>query len=162
MKLLKTLDEKFEISICVFLMSLMTVLIFAQVIMRYVFHSSLSWSEELSRYVFIWLIYIGVSYGSKQMKHLKIEAGLSIFPSAVRPYIVIIGDILFLVFSIFIIFTSSIVVNKQMMLGQSSPALGIPMTIIYAAPAVGFFLTSIRQVQTIIYRVKSMRSGGDL
>jgi len=140
----------------------MTVLIFAQVIMRYVFHSSLSWSEELSRYVFIWLIYIGVSYGSKQMKHLKIEAGLSIFPSAVRPYIVIIGDILFLVFSIFIIFTSSIVVNKQMMLGQSSPALGIPMTIIYAAPAVGFFLTSIRQVQTIIYRVKSMRSGGDL
>jgi len=64
--------------------------------------NSLVWSEELARYLFIWLIYIGISYGAKIMKHIKIEAALGLFPKKVRPVIVIIGDILFLGFSLFI------------------------------------------------------------
>lgn len=65
MKILKWLDNYLELTVSVFLMSLMTVLIFLQVIMRYVMHNSLSWSEELARYTFVWLIYIAISYGSK-------------------------------------------------------------------------------------------------
>lgn len=161
MKLLKAANEKFEIYICIFLMSLMAVLIFVQVVMRYVIQSSLSWSEELARYVFIWLIYIGVSYGAKQMKHLRIDAGLYLFPKKIRPYIIVIGDVLFLAFSVFIVATSYTVVKKQIFLGQSSPALGIPMYIIYAAPTVGFTLTAIRQLQTIIFRIKELKIGGE-
>ena len=57
MKILKWLDNYLELTVSVFLMSLMTVLIFLQVVMRYVMHNSLSWSEELARYTFVWLIY---------------------------------------------------------------------------------------------------------
>lgn len=42
---------------------------------------------------------------------------------------------------------------------KMSPALGIPYKFVYAAPMVGFLLTSIRQIQTIVYRVKSFKSG---
>ena len=62
-KILKFLNDYLEETICIILMSVMTIIIFIQVIMRYVMHNSLSWSEELARYCFIWLIYIGaVSY----------------------------------------------------------------------------------------------------
>lgn len=149
-------------TICIILMSLMTIIIFIQVIMRYVMDNSLVWSEELARYLFIWLIYIGISYGAKIMKHIKIEAALGLFPKKFRPIVVLIGDSLFLGFSVFIAYTAFTVVQKQLVLGQTSPAMQMPMWIIYAAPMVGFTLTSIRQIQTIVYRVKEMNRGGEL
>ena len=162
MKILKALDEKLELSICIFLMSSMTIIIFIQVIMRYVMRNSLVWSEELARYLFIWLIYMGISYGAKIMKHIKIEAALGLFPKKVRPFIVIIGDVLFLGFSLFITYTAFTVVQRQIGLGQKSPAIHMPMWIIYAAPMVGFALASIRQIQTILYRVKKLKVGGEI
>ncbi|WP_419821908.1 TRAP transporter small permease [Anoxybacterium hadale] len=162
MKILKALDEKLELTICILLMSLMTIIIFIQVIMRYVMANSLVWSEELARYLFIWLIYMGISYGAKIMKHIKIEAALGMFPKKIRPLVVILGDVLFLGFSIFIAYTAFTVVQKQLVLGQTSPAMQMPMWVIYAAPMVGFSLTAIRQIQTILFRVKEMNSGGEL
>ncbi len=157
MKFLKLLDDKLEMSICIVLMSTMSLLLFVQVIMRYVFGSSLSWSEELARYIFIWLIYLGISYGAKIMKHIKIEAALGLFPKRFRPYVVIIGDLIFLAFAIFITYTAYGVVKKQILLGQTSPAIGIPMWIVYSAPMVGFALTAIRQVQTLAHRLRALR-----
>jgi TRAP-type C4-dicarboxylate transport system permease small subunit len=157
MKILKWLDNYFEITICITLMSFMTLLLFVQVIMRRVFSQSLYWSEELARYVFIWLIYFGISYGTKIIKHIRIEAFLGIFPQKIRPYIVILGDLLFLVFAVFIIFTSFDLIQKQLMLKQESPAIHMPMAVVYAAPFVGFTLTAIRQIQTILFRIKELR-----
>lgn len=159
MDFLKWLDEKFEVTICSILMIVMTVLIFVQVIMRHVFNSSLTWSEELARYIFIWLIYIGISYGARIMKHIKIEAALEIYPKKIRPYVVIIGDILFLIFSVIIVYLAYDVVMMQVQLNQKSPAMQIPMWIMYSAPMVGFALTALRQIQVIIIRIKSIKGG---
>jgi TRAP-type C4-dicarboxylate transport system permease small subunit len=140
-------------------MSIMTILLFVQVIMRRVFSQSLYWSEELARYIFIWLIYFGISYGAKIVKHIRIEAFLAIFPKKIRPFVVILGDLLFLAFAIFIIFTSFELVKKQIILKQQSPAIHLPIAVVYAAPFVGFILTSIRQIQTIMFRIKELRKG---
>ena len=157
MKLLRLLNDKLEMSICIVLMSTMSILLAIQVFMRYVIGDSLSWSEELARYIFIWLIYLGISYGAKIMKHIKIEAALALFPMAMRPYVVILGDAIFMGFALFICYTGYGIVKKQMMLGQTSPAMGIPMWVVYAAPVVGFGLTAIRQLQTIIHRFRELR-----
>lgn len=76
MSILRFLDKYFEISISVFLLLFMTALIAIQVFMRYVMGEPLSWSEELARYVFIWLIYLMISYSAREMKHIKIDAAL--------------------------------------------------------------------------------------
>lgn len=159
MKILKALDEKFELYICIVLMSLMAVLIFFQVIMRYVFKNSLVWSEELARYFFIWLVYFGISYGARIRKHIKIEASLKLFPQKARPIVVIIGDVLFLAFAVFIVYSGAGLVQKQMMLNQLSPAMHVPMWFLYSAPVVGFFFSAIRQIQAIIYRIGLLKRG---
>ena len=57
MKALRFLDENIEKMLCVIALALMSAVIVAQVFCRYVLNSSLSWSEELARYLFIWMIY---------------------------------------------------------------------------------------------------------
>ena len=156
MKLLKLLDDKLEMFICIALMSIFTILLGVQVFMRYVAGASLSWSEELARYMFVWLVYIGISYGAKVMRHIKIDAGLYLFPKGIRRHVVILGDIIFLIFSLVIVYYAWGLVVRQYTLGQLSPAMQLPMWIVYLAPCVGFGLTAIREIQTIIYRVKHL------
>lgn len=152
-KFIHWLDEYLEITLCVALMSVMTVIIFIQVVMRYIFQNSLTWSEELARYCFIWLIYLGISYGCKIMKHIKIDAALKMFPQKTKPYVVILGELCVLAFSVYIVITGWNLTVFQAALGKTSPALGLPLQYVNAAPVAGFFLAAIRTMQTIYYRV---------
>ncbi|WP_242965247.1 TRAP transporter small permease [Petroclostridium xylanilyticum] len=160
--MLKFLDKHLEDYILVAFMAIMSVVIFFQVIMRYVFRSSLTWSEELARYLFVWIVYFAISYAVKERKHIKIEAALYLMPKNVRPYMPIIGDIIVFVFSAFIIVTSWEIVLRQASGGQISPAMRIPMQYIYAAPFVGFTLTAFRTIQVIILRIKNLKSGVEM
>jgi len=156
---LKWLDESLEKTICIILISAMTLLVFIQVIMRYIFQNSLSWSEELARYLFIWLIYIGISYGCKIMKHIKIDAGLKLFPVKARPYVVLLGDILVLGFAVYVVITGYQLVMLQVQMNKVSPALQLPLQYVNAAPMAGFALAAVRQVQAIVYRLNKLKKG---
>lgn len=156
-KIMRFLNYYLEETVCVILMSIMAVVIFIQVIMRYIMHNSLSWSEEFARYCFIWLIYVGVAYGCKLMKHIKIDAALRLFPEKVRPYIVILGELLVLTFAAYIVVAGVELTYRQWLFGKVSPALGLPLQYINAAPVVGFALVIIRQVQTIWFLVTEMQ-----
>ena len=152
--MLSFLDKNFEKIICVFLISLISLVLGFQVFMRYIMQASLGWSEELSRYCFVWLVFMGISFGAREMRHIKIDAGLFCFPKFLRKYVVIIGEVLFLIFSIWIAYLSIGLVEKQIMIEHLSPAMRIPMWVVYSAPLVGFTLTSIRVVQSIVYNFK--------
>ncbi len=158
-KVLHWLDENLESTLCMFLLSVFTVILFIQVVMRYVFNNSLSWSEELARYLFIWLVFIGISYGAKQMKHLKIDVFLNVFPKKFRPYVIIFADVVVLVFAVIVIYSAYSIVTQYMKMGSSSPALRIPTWFVQSSSIVGYVLTMIRQIQTIIYRIKELKAG---
>ena len=112
------------------LMFAMSIIIFIQVIMRYVFQNSLTWSEELARYMFVWLVYFAVSFTARREKHIRIDAAINLYPKKIRPYIEILSEIIVLAFSIFIAITGVTVV--------------------------GFVLTAIRQIECIIKRIKNL------
>ena len=156
-KIVDFLDNRLEMSICIVLMSVLSVVLFIQVFFRYVMGASLSWSEELARYMFIWLVYVGIAYGCKVMRHIKIDAGLYCFPKKARKSVVILGDIIFLVFCVVIVYYAWQLERKQIMFGQLSPAMQIPMWIPYGAPLVGFFLAGIREIETIIFRIRHLK-----
>lgn len=68
---------------------------------------------------------------------------------------------IFLAFALVIVYYSWGLVQKQILFGQLSPAMMIPMWIPYSAPCVGFILTVIRQVQTIIYRFQHLKEADE-
>ncbi len=138
------------------LMFAMSIIIFIQVIMRYVFQNSLTWSEELARYMFVWLVYFAVSFTARREKHIRIDAAINLYPKKIRPYIEILSEIIVLAFSVFIAITGVTVFQKITWSGQISPASGLPMQFVYVAPLVGFVLTAIRQIECIIKRIKNL------
>ena len=79
-KMLKWLDENLdEFLMGIFLIG-MVLIMGVQVLARYVFGASLSWSEEITRYLFIWSGFISVSYCTKKCISIKIEQFVAIFP----------------------------------------------------------------------------------
>lgn len=156
--MLKFLNEHLEDIFIIPLMIGMSVLIFVQVVMRYVFGNSLVWSEELARYLFVWLVYFSVSYTAKREKHIRIDAALMIYPKKARPYVEILSEVLIFLFSIFVVATSMTVVQKIAASGQHSPALGLPMHLVYAAPLLGFILTGFRSLQTIFKKIRNLKT----
>lgn len=156
MKIIKWLDEHIEESLLVVLSIVMTASITLQVFMRYVMNSSLSWSEELARYCFIWLVYIGISYGVKMQKHIKVDVVLQFIKNKQKIVIGIIANLIFLAFSLLIIVYGYDIAKQLLNWGQTSPALHIPMGYVYMATPVGFALTSIRLIQQIILQVLTL------
>ena len=66
-KILHWLDENLEEFLLVFFLIAMTLIMGIQVFCRYVLGQSLSWSEEITRYLFIWSGFLSVSYCSEKM-----------------------------------------------------------------------------------------------
>jgi TRAP-type C4-dicarboxylate transport system permease small subunit len=131
-KVLQFIDARIEEIIIVVSLAFMSILIGFQVFMRYIMASSLSWSEELGRYIFILVVNIGISYAVKMKKHIRVEVFTQWLPGRLRMFILIISDFIFLAFAVMIVFCGSDIALKIFNLNQNSPALEIPMGIIYA------------------------------
>ncbi len=66
------LKQPLELSLCVILVGIVGVT-FTQVLFRYIFHLSLAWSEELARYLFLWLAALASAYAFKTRSHFALR-----------------------------------------------------------------------------------------
>lgn len=158
MKILKILDEKLEEYLMVAMVMLMTALIFIQVIMRYIFGNSLAWSEELSRYLFLWSIWLGASYGIKTQGHIRLTVLTSRLSPRIQDIVGVIVYIIWFLFVLFLVVKGYELVAKIYVSGQTSIALRLPMWIAYASVPVGCTLMSFRMLQNE-YQVFKNRKG---
>ena len=161
MKLLRLLDDKFEEYIMVALTILMTALITLQVVMRYVFNNSLAWTEELSRYVFLWAIWIGASYGVKIKTHVRLTILTSRFGPRGQEVVGVFAYIVWLLFEIFLVVEGFVLVGNIYSSGQTSTALHLPMWIAYASVPVGCLLMTFRLLQNGYYTLRDRKKNQD-
>lgn len=150
MKVLKWLDEHLEEWLLVFLLAAVCITLMIQIIMRYVFNASLSWSEEFARYCFVWSTFLSVSYSIKKASMLRVDIIVQYLPKAARKVIDILMELIVLAFFAFLLYHSFAVVKRIAASGQTSPALGLPMVTVYAALIVGFALACIRGIQKLV------------
>ncbi|MGJ9383789.1 TRAP transporter small permease [Salipaludibacillus sp. CF4.18] len=156
MKIIKWLDDHFEEYLLIILSATMVFVIALQVFMRFIIGSSLIWSEELARYCFIWLVYIGISYGVKKQRHIKVDIVLLALKDRGKIILGILANIIFFVFAIFIIINGYVLSSELLSWGQTSPALDFPMGVVYLATPVGMSLTAIRIIQQIIKQIRTL------
>ena len=151
MPFLKFLDEHIEEYIVVVCLGAMSILIFTQVFLRYVVESSSSWSEELSRYLLIWMVNIGISYAVKKKTHVRITALDTVLSPSLKKALDILSNLLVLGFAGTIAFLGYQVVAFNQKMGQMSQAMEfLPMWVVYLAVPIGFGLTCIRVIQNLL------------
>ena len=122
MKKIVNVYNKFEEIFLVILLLVMVVLIFVQVVMRYCFNSSLSWSEELARILFIWVSWIGISLGQKKGEHIKITMVTDKLKGNAKKAILVLSDICTLAILGILCVKGTEVVMHIMGLGAAMPA----------------------------------------
>lgn len=154
MRILKNINEKFEEYFAAVLLVIMTVLIFFQVLSRFILNAPLAWSEETARYIFIWVIYISAALAVKKQEHIRVEIGLIILKGKARKVAYILSDIIFLIFTFFLVKNGIGLVEMLTKHGQISPAVGFSMNYIYAIIPIGYGLMAIRTIQNIILKIK--------
>ena len=109
----------------VIMLAVMTLDVLWGVFTRYVMADQASWSEELARFLLIWIGILGAAYASGQRMHLSID----LLP--VKPVRLIAGLIILFALSVMVVGGSRLVLLTAE-LGQTSPALGVPMSLVYA------------------------------
>ncbi|WP_093725617.1 TRAP transporter small permease [Terribacillus halophilus] len=162
MKPIRWLNRYVEECMMVCLLSVMVVVISAQIIMRFILGSSIGWSEELARYCFIWLVFIGISYGVKKQRHISIDAIYILLKGKQRVILHIIVNLLFLSFAVMLLIYGGKISTQIYLWGQSSPALQINMGLVYMAAPVSMLLTSWRIIQQLLQQFHLLRSGEKL
>jgi len=79
----KITDYAEETLIAAFL-GLMTLLTFANVVVRYVFNSNILWALELTVFLFAWMVLVGASYGVKKHFHIGVDVVINLAPNGLR------------------------------------------------------------------------------
>ena len=148
-KILKKIIDNLEEIIVVPLVAVMTAVIILQVIFRFVIRGSLPWSEELARYLMVWVTFVGASIGVKRGSHIGVEALVVVLPKKAQVVFKYVGIVIALIFSIIVFFVSISILRIQMMNNQISPAMRIPMWWAYGAIPTGTFLMAARFIQSL-------------
>lgn len=151
--------DKTEEFILVMMFALMVLVIFGQVIMRYVFNNSLSWSEELGKFLFVWISWFGISIGAKRKEHIKI----TMFVDKCSPKNALICEILseLVVFGICAV---TAYYGMELVISQAHvnfAGIRISMSWGYLSVVVGCVIMMLRNLIIIETSFDALRKGGD-
>ena len=145
---LDNLLVKTEAFLLITLISIMTVVVFLQVVFRYALKEPLYWSEELARYLFVWLSILGAALGLQKRGHFGLDFFHQMLPEKGKRLIEFL-IYLFIGVVIFVILIQGInLVQKT--IPQESPAMGISMGWAYACLPVGAALMAIHLLVIVV------------
>lgn len=131
---------------------IMMIVIFVQVFTRYVIFYSLPWSEELSRYLFVFIILIGINIAVSQEILIKIDALQNLFKSVrIRIAFDIFHSVIGIIACILIASYATDLFPVGMV--QKSPAMRIPMIIMYSVVFIGYVLSTIALILKLIEKI---------
>lgn len=109
---------------------------------RYALGEQAKWSEELARFLLVWVSLLGGAVAFGEKAHLGVDYFVGKFDPSARKFTAVFGQLVILVFAISIFIYGGIrVVNNALEMAQTTPALGWKMGHVYmAVPIAGFFI----------------------
>ncbi len=131
------------------LLAVMVVVVFTQVIFRFFIQQPLSWSEEVARYVFVWIIWMGAATVVREGGHPGMDLLTRCFPPAWQRVTELAMGLLFIATLVTIIFTGFGLVAGNM--SQPSPAMELPMGIPYAAIPLSACIMLVNLLCTVFF-----------
>jgi len=150
MKAFDRLDRAVEVAIAL-LFALMLVAGILQITNRFFFNISISWSEELQRYLNIWITFLAIPVGYRRGTHIGMNMLVDALPRAPQRLLLLLQEILWLVLALAIGYyaTEIMAVAKN----QSSSSLGVTMDKVYVAQVIGGAYLALIALRRLVTRL---------
>lgn len=147
MRVLSWLNLNVEKALASLLLAAIVLLIFGNVFMRYVMNASLSWGEELTLWLFVWFVWLGVSYAFHTGDHVRITVLRDVLSERARLCADVAVGLLVLGFLTVLTYECVKLILMPFVASQTSVVLGLPIPILYASASVGASLSALRVIQ---------------
>lgn len=151
-RVLKFIDDYFEEIIGVVMLAVCLTLIFIGVVMRLTFKSGIPWQEELSRILYVLVVYVGASYGMKSQDHIRITFVRDMLPPLGKKIMEIFTDVVWVGFNIAVVVISLQVYPKLQRFVGESAILEIPLHYIFLTVPIGMVLVTLRLIQGYVQK----------
>jgi len=145
--------EKFLKLLVTFANGLMLLLVFLQVITRYVFSWTPAWGEELARYLFVWVVFLSMPLVASYGGHMCIETLTSRVKGATLKFLNIVADIFSIMFLGIMVYYGCIMVSRTSF--QTSPAMQVPMSYVYVVIPFGCAVMLIYVIANLLKTLKT-------
>ncbi|MBI4969676.1 MAG: TRAP transporter small permease [Rhodospirillales bacterium] len=141
-------------------LAVMAVLVFGNVVLRYAFNSGITLSEELSRLIFVWLVFLGAILAALEHAHIGVDLVVRRLPKAGKKACVALGGILMLIVCLMLAWGGW----KQMRVNFDNlmPVAGLPYAVLYAAVFVGGLGLALAVVANLVLALVRPQSDDDL
>jgi TRAP-type C4-dicarboxylate transport system permease small subunit len=157
-KSVKVLDaiEKVVVYLTYGLVSLMVINTVTGVFFRFILNNALSWTDELGRYMMIWVGFFGCYLAARDNSHVGVEMFVELFKPAARKAFHIAARLVVIAFLVIILAKSG--EQLGLLKIQRSSALEIPMALPYSAVTFGVFMMLIENLAHLFRLFKAPAS----
>ncbi|HJR68742.1 MAG TPA: TRAP transporter small permease [Gammaproteobacteria bacterium] len=145
-RLLRAAD-RLEEAFMIVALTFMTLLTFVQVVLRYVFETSLVWSLEATTYSFAWLVLVGMSYGVRTNAHIAVDLLTSRLPPRAGRLVAVLALCCGLAYCALMIYGSGQFLDRLMTLGTDARDIPLPRWLLTGIMPIAFLLLALRLVQ---------------
>jgi C4-dicarboxylate transporter DctQ subunit len=127
--------EKILNAVAICLLVLMSVAIFYQVVLRYIFQNANIWAEEFARYAFVWVVLLSSASAIRRFQHIRIDFLVAALPKRIRDVVNFFNNTL--MFGFLLVLTCYGLDISGRTGNQITAGLGIPMSVMYLSIPVG-------------------------
>ena len=137
----------------------MTLLVFVEVILRFVFNTGFLWMQEVTLNLSAWLVLFGASYGVKVGSHIGVDAVVRLIPPYTRRWVSIFACVLCLIYCGLFLYGGWIYIAQMHMIGIELEDVAIQRWVVHSIILIGFSLLGIRFLQLIWAFAKGQATG---
>lgn len=139
--------DNFENYFSQILLSFFICLLFLQIVLRVTVGMTLSWSEELSRFAFVWFVFLGASHAARMYAHNRVVVQFKWLSKRAINYVEAAADCIWIFFNLIMIYKSVGLISSMMEFTYHSPTLNWSMAYVYMIFTLSFGLMTIRIIQ---------------
>ncbi|MBQ3131277.1 MAG: TRAP transporter small permease [Clostridia bacterium] len=152
MKIIRWMDKHFEECLMILCLAAVTVVMFIQVIIRKLpWIPALTWAEEFCRFAWIWSVFLSLPYTIKHCSMLRVTAIMDILPAGARRVLDIAVDGVIIAVMAMLMYYAVPLMKDRYISGETSPAMGWPMWVMYSFMILGFGLGVFRGIQRMAF-----------
>lgn len=141
---------KIEAYIGAAILAVQLVIMFMEIVSRYIFKHSFIWVEELARYLFIYFIFLGAGYGVSTHSHVTVDILVQKLPAKAAKVVEIIATLIWFALAAWMTYLCASFTNTVKARGTISTAMHLPLWIVYLAMPLGFAVMAIRLADNFI------------